>query len=121
MAVLAASLLAAGSVPSWAVEMEAGGTSATSSSTSGRATFHHYGDKIEVCDTETDGINVYGVYRYYKTSASYIEGRHDQTRGSGSCDTWDHDFIEGSTVLIRECDNLPYFPDGCLPWKNGVA
>jgi hypothetical protein len=101
--------------------MAAQGTSVTSSSSSGRATFHQYGDKIEVCDTETNGIDFYGVYRYYKTTSGFLEGRHDQTRGSGACNTWDHDFIEGKTVLIRGCDNLPALPDTCFPWKTGIA
>ncbi|MGW9597565.1 hypothetical protein ACWHLZ_45805 [Streptomyces chartreusis] len=122
VSVLAASLFAASSIPSWAdEEISTLGRNATSSDATGKAAFRHWGDKIDVCDLQTDGMSVYGVYRYYKDSASYSEGSHWQGKGSGSCDTWDHDFSEGKTILIRLCLDIPVLPDGCRPWAYGVA
>ncbi len=114
-------LLAAGSTMSWAAESRAASRDAVSEGGGGRVTFYSYGDKIEVCDTATDAQGPYGVYKYYKSEASPIQGRHNQTRGNGACNTWDHDFAEGKTILIRKCQDLPVLPDTCLPWKTGIV
>lgn len=114
-------LLAAGSTMSWAAESRAASRDAVSEGGGGRVTFYSYGDKIEVCDTAADALGPYGVYKYYKSEASPIQGRHNQTRGNGACNTWDHNFAEGKTILIRKCSDLPVLPDTCLPWKTGIV
>ena len=98
------------------------GTDATAYANSfAKVSFVSYGDKFVVCDTATDGMQVYNEYRYIRIDGTVQEGIEYNNLGNGSCVTYDHNFGEGRSVTFRACVDVPWVLDTCSGWKVGVA
>lgn len=98
------------------------GTDRVATAPGAKVTFTSYGDSFKVCDTETDGFNVYNEYKYIRKDGTVQRDLEYNGLGSGTCATYDHNFGEGRSVTFRACQDLPgIIPDACGSWAVGVA
>ncbi|WP_433308793.1 hypothetical protein ACQP0U_18805 [Micromonospora sp. CA-269861] len=98
------------------------GTDRVATMSGAKVTFTSYGDSFSVCDTETDGLNVYNEYKYIRKDGSLQHDLEYNGLGSGTCASYDHDFGEGRSVTFRACLDMPgIIPDPCSNWAVGVA